>query len=364
MDPAPQRGAAGWSSDGIAGARLAPVLLNRRAAARPTITGVERYAGEVIPRLQALAPERYLTVAPRPRLRGSTAAGHAWEQIVLPSRAKALSAALVYSPANLSPFAWPRNVVVVHDAAVLREPEAYSAAYRTWHGRLGVACARRALAVITVSRFSRGELIELTGVSAERIVVIAPGVDDRFSPASPPSQAGARPARPYVLTIATDDARKNLAALAPAAAALAEHGIELAWAGDSRAYLTGGAAPAGLRALGWVPDDELPALYRGALAFVLASRYEGFGLTCVEAMASGTPVVAADRAALPEACAGGALLVDPDDPRALSAAVLAAATDPQLRDRLREAGLRRAAQLSWEATASATHALLSELAAR
>ncbi|MGH2873754.1 MAG: glycosyltransferase, partial [Solirubrobacteraceae bacterium] len=113
--------------------------------------------------------------------------------------------------------------------------------------------------------------------------------------------------------------------------------------------------------LGWVPEAELPGLYREALAFVLASRYEGFWITCIEAMASGIPVVAADRAALPEACAGAALLVDPDDPRALAEAVLAAATDEPTRGRLREAGLRRAAQLPWSATAAATHQLLSEL---
>ena len=95
---------------------------------------------------------------------------------------------------------------------------------------------------------------------------------------------------------------------------------------------------------------------------MLPSRYEGFGLTCLEAMACGTPVVAADRAALPEMCGDAALLVDPDDGEALAAAVLGAATDAAVRADLRERGLARAAQFSWERTAARVDGLLSGLA--
>ena len=130
-----------------------------------------------------------------------------------------------------------------------------------------------------------------------------------------------------MLTIATDDPRKNLDALVPCAAALAQRGIELVWAGDSRPQFARTRPLTGLRALGYVPDELLVGLYRGAEAFVLPSRYEGFGLTCLEAMACGTPVVAADRAALPEVCGDAALLVDPDDPAAITQAVLAVCED-------------------------------------
>ena len=117
-----------------------------------------------------------------------------------------------------------------------------------------------------------------------------------------------------------------------------------------------------MRSLGYVDDADLPGLYAGARAFVLPSRYEGFGLTCLEAMACGTPVVAADRAALPETCGDAALLVDPDDGAALTRAVRIAATDPAAREALRAAGLRRAAQFSWDRTAARVDALLTELA--
>jgi glycosyltransferase involved in cell wall biosynthesis len=283
---------------------------------------------------------------------------------VLPALAARRRAALVFSPANLAPLAWPRNVVVVHDAAVLREPQAYSRAYRAWHTNAGVTAARRAVAVVTVSEFSRRELLELTGITADRVTVIPGGVGEQFTPEADAAGVARRLnlTRPYVLTIATADARKNLRALVPAAAALEEHGIELVWAGDTRPYFAELSGPGGLRRLGYVAEADLPGLYAGARAFVLPSRYEGFGLTCLEAMASGTPVVAADRAALPETCGEAALLVDPDDPRAIAAAVVRAATEPDVRSTLREAGLRRAAAYGWAQTALRTDALLSRIA--
>jgi glycosyltransferase involved in cell wall biosynthesis len=307
-------------------------------------------------------------VVAQPRLRARRRApAQAWEQVALPVGAARLGAAVVFSPANLAPLAWPRNVLVMHDAAVLREPHAYSRAYRGWHARVGVACARRALGVITVSQFSRRELIELAGLEPSRLTVIPGGVDARFTPDADPAAAAARLGlgRPYVLTIATDDPRKNIEKLAPAAAALAGEGIDLVWAGDRRPYFAAAAAAAGagVRSLGYVPDALLPGLYAGARAFVLASRYEGFGLTCLEAMACGTPVVAANRAALPETCGDAALLVDPDDGEALTAAVLVAAGDgPDTRGELRDRGLRRAAQFSWDETAARVDTLLSAFA--
>jgi glycosyltransferase involved in cell wall biosynthesis len=311
----------------------------------------------------ATAPDRYVIAQPPPRAR-RRALAQAWEQVALPAQAARRRAALVFSPANLAPLAWPRNVLVMHDAAVLREPEAYSHPYRAWHATAGLASARRALGVITVSEFSRGELIELAGLEPSRLTVIPGGVDSRFTPGADPAPAAARLGlgRPYVLTVATDDRRKNVTRLAPVARALEGAGIELVWAGDRRPYFAGAAAAAGVRSVGYVDDAHLPGLYAGARAFVLPSRYEGFGLTCLEAMASGTPVVAADRAALPEVCGDAALLVDPDDAQALAAAVLRAADDMALCEDMRARGLIRAAQFTWDRTAARVDELLTRLA--
>ena len=165
-----------------------------------------------------------------------------------------------------------------------------------------------------------------------------------------------------MLTVGTDDHRKNLAVLAAASRTLRELGLELVWAGGGRAHIRHGAAVDGLRPLGYVDDADLAGLYAGARAFVLPSHYEGFGLPCIEAMACGVPVVAADRGALPEACGGAAVLVDPDDPGAVAEAIARVATDDGLRERLRAAGLERAAGLTWDRTAAEIDTLLTGLA--
>lgn len=339
-----------------------PIVLNGRAAVRPRVSGVERWGREVIPRLRTLAPSRYLTLAPSPKIRGA-AAGQAWEQLALPAAAARAGASLIFSPANLAPMIWPRNVVVLHDAAVLREAGSYSPAYRIWHGSFGLACARRAVRVVTVSEFSRRELSERTGIDDDRISVVYGGVDGRFRPDADRERAAQRLGleKPYVLTVATDDPRKNLSALALAAQRLTGIGAELVWAGARRAHFERGDAVEGVRALGYVGEEDLPGLYAGAEAFVLPSRYEGFGLTCLEAMACGTAVVASNRGGIPEACGDAALLVDPDDPEAIADALVRSLTDDQLRARVRDAGLRRAAEITWDRTAERLNALLTAL---
>jgi glycosyltransferase involved in cell wall biosynthesis len=335
------------------------MVINARAATRAHVGGVERFTIQMAIRLPALRPDRYRVIAPPEVL--AHRIGHIWEQGLLPVQAS--GCALLYCPANLAPVASRRAVVVIHDAAALRHPEAYSSVYVAYQRVMLPLIARRARRLITVSEFSKGELVELLGVRPERVTVIPEGVEERFRPGVDTAAARARYglARPYVLVVGTISERKNLAALEPATRALAERGVEIVVAGSDRPYLH--ASSVGLRRLGYVADPDLPALYVGARALAMPSRYEGFGLPCLEAMACGTPVVAAAAGGLPETVGDAGLLVDPRDGGSFADALLAAACDEEERERLADAGRRRASAYSWNRTAALTDATIDELLA-
>src|SRR4051795_8451805 len=312
------------------------IAINGRAAARREIGGVERYTREMVTRLPALGDYRVVTPPTAHKL------GQLWEQ-ALPL----MHTGLIYSPANTAPVS-ERTIVVIHDVAALRHPEWYSRTYARWHSALLPRVARKARLVITVSEFSKREISDVLGVQS---VVIPGGVDERFQPGETGN---------YVLTVATRIARKNLGALEATRRALRERGIELVAVGSGRGYMQ---AEDGIPGR-YVPDDELPALYAGARAFVLPSLYEGFGLPVLEAMASGVPVVASNRGALPETCGDAALLVDPSDHSAIAEAVVNAATDESVRRPLIDAGRARAALFTWDRTARETDQAISATGTR
>ncbi|MCW3013506.1 MAG: glycosyltransferase family 4 protein [Solirubrobacterales bacterium] len=338
------------------------ILINARAAARPELGGVERWARELSVRLPREHPDRYTVV--RPPRAFAHRAGHAWEQLALPLLARRAGAALVLCPANLAPLTGVRTAVVVHDAAALHHPEWYSPLYARWQRAMLPRIVAGAERVITVSAFSRDELVTLAGADPRKVVVVPGGVDHtRMYPAADAEAARAAHGlgdRPYVLTVASRTTRKNLDALGVAARRMATLGIDLFAAGGDRPQFDGGEGlPPGVRSLGHVDDALLGGLYAGAAAFVLPSRHEGFGLPCLEAMACGTPVVTTTAGALPQTCGDAALYADPDDAVGLAAQLARTVTDAALHADMRMRGLEHAARFSWERSAGEVHAALT-----
>ena len=231
----------------------------------------------------------------------------------------------------------------IHDLVPLRFPELVAPRTYSMH-RAKYENARRTCDVIFVnSRYTRNDVVELLGVSSERIEVAHPGVDPAFRSEGPRADLGA----PYILSASTLEPRKNLSTLVEAFSLLRRRRPELmlALAGAEGWGKKSPLEREGVRLLGFVPDERLADLYRGASVFVYPSRFEGFGMPIVEAMASGTPAVVSSHPSLDEASGDVALRADPSDPASFAEAIDRALKG---RDALARRGVEHARRFTWE----------------
>lgn len=351
--------------------------------------GIAQYTLQLARALAALPGEHHVTLlrSARPRVPAEQVEGvhvrrmltpphHRWERLALALELLPLRPRVLHSPDFIPPlrFGW-RSVITVHDLGFLHFPDTLTPASRRYYGQIGRA-VREADRIIAVSRCTRDDLERLLGVEPERITVILEAADPSFHPVEPESARAIAGRllgvdRPYLLFVGSFEPRKNLVTLLEAFARVRrEQDILLALVGR-RGWLY---EPifARLRALDLephvrivegIPHAMLPPLYSAAQALAFPSLYEGFGLPPLEAMACGCPVVASDRAALPEIIGDAGLLVPADDPAALALALLRVSSDPRLRSALIQRGLARARTFSWQRAARETLAVYREVTA-
>ena len=291
----------------------------------------------------------------------------AWEQLVLPGLLEDLRPDVYLGLSSVLPAVKTcPQATIIHDVGVEEEPGFYSSLLYQYLSRWLRAAVEQADLVFAVSQFTRAGVHRVYGIPLSSLQVVYPAPEELFWPRPEGEERDQVLGRyglegPYLLTTAALEPNKNLAAileayrLAGGRAALGQPLVAVGGPGGAEASLQREVERLGLGddvvLTGYLPREHLPALYSGATCFLWASLYEGFGLPPVEAMACGAPVISSNRAAMPEVLGEAGVLVDPSQPAAMASALRLVVESQELRQRLRLAGLRQAAQFTWGETA-------------
>lgn len=349
-------------------------------------SGVGYYTSNLLAALLQSEPEwEYLLYSNRPLngleppLTNATQVGKyfprsrwVWMQTVLPGTIRRSQPDLCHFTNALAPLWQPAPyVITVHDASLFVYGHYHPRARHLTIRLMLPLVARRAASVITVSEHSRQELVRVLGLPEEKINVIYEAAAPHYRPVTDEAcldalRAKYRLPQNFLLFVGTLEPRKNLTRVVRALAQVRAHGYphELVlvgpkgWMMDAfeREVQALGLEDA-VRYLGYVPLEDLPGIFSLATAFVFPSLYEGFGLPPLEAMACGTPVLTSNRSSLREICGDAAYLVEPESEEAIAAGLCELLGDGNLRRSLRQRGLERVSQFSWQRAARETAAV-------
>lgn len=340
------------------------VFINGKFTAQRT-TGVQRFAGELVRALDEQVPpgQRWELLLPpggqAPALRrigtrrvaGPHASLHLWEQLALPWAARS---GLLLNFAGSAPLVARRQWCTFHDAAVFDHPDVFTPAFRCWYRFHFRWLARRAERLLTVSAHSRRRLARRLGLAESAIGLVHNGGEHLLRLRADESllqQLGLQGSRWFV-AVGSENRLKNWPALLAAWTLLkpaADLRLVLVGGSNGAVFASGGTAtlPPGVVRAGVIDDHGLKSLMQGALALVMPSLDEGFGLPPLEAMALGCPVAVANAGALPEVCGEAALYFDPSRTADITAALARLLAEPALRAHLAGAGSARATVLTW-----------------
>ena len=333
------------------------------------ITGVQRFALEISKALTELRDD-LVFLSPRgvmfPELAHKLNVqsfgrlkGHLWEQLELPVKLREMGSPLLLNLANTAPLFYTNQIVTIHDLAVFRFPESFSKAFSTFYKFLLPRIARNSRMVLTVSEFSKGEIVNLLGIPDEKIHVIYNAVSENIKCQPVPLEKKEK----FILTVSSLDPRKNLENLVRAFTSSNLKGYKLKIAGaESRVFskVAFEVKSPDVEFLGYQRDDELSRLYERASLFVYPSLYEGFGIPPLEAMKCGTPVIVSRAASLPEVCGDAALYVG-TDVESIKEGMERVLSDKSLMEELIRKGVKRVKGFSWQKSTKKLNRLLDTL---
>lgn len=335
-------------------------------------TGVHRYAFEICNKLHEMGVDFHVAVPNEIHpdykfnfkvVKCGSLNTHLWEQISLPRYLKRIGSPLLISFTGCGPLNYSNQIMTIHDVSHERYPEWFSKNYYRFYHYMMPRIGKKAHAILTVSEFSKKEIVDTLGINAEKIHVVHSNVPFHNKPSKEEILSFTRnpEAERYILAVSSMDPRKNFVRLVEAFDKIKDKSVKLYIIGMSfKAFNTPDLQRLigeNIHLPGYIPDEKLKTMYQNALLSVYPSLYEGFGLPPLESMTYGCPVINSDIPALREVSQDAALYVDPYNVEDITEKIEQLLVDEPLRKELQEKGLLQIKKYSWDKSAKQVYEL-------
>jgi len=350
------------------------VVVNARFVTQP-ITGVQRFAIEICRQLKQIYPAIRF-VSPR-NIRQKAIAdelevepfgyftSHVWEQLELLHYLHKLDSPVLVNLCNTAPLYFTRNITCIHDLAFAVNPKWFSKAFVSLYSFLIPRVARKSLQVITVSKYSKAEIVKYIGIPETKVTVVYNSIAHVFLKQQHTDHKYNSYGN-YLLAVSSIDPRKNLISLVQAFKRVKIRDLNLVIVGaESKVFGDPHLKEeiincSSIFFTGYLPDDKLANLYKQACLFIYPSLYEGFGIPPLEAMAFGCPTIVSNQASLPEICGDASLYVEPLDVNSLQEKIESLYANLDLQQQLRAKGYNQIKLYSWQRSAEQVARLIQQ----